>query len=96
MIYNVKDLRILLLWPGIFPNKKFGISLHAYIKSLKTRLNTRFFAILSLHKAYIKPTRAYMQPTQKVAFRHLLSNLLSSKKLLLALRKDTFRKGCND
>ncbi len=96
MTYNVKDLRILLLWPGIFSNKKFGISLHAYIKSLKTRINTRFFAILSLHKAYIKPTRAYMQPTRKVAFRHPKSNFLRHKKLLLALREDTFRNGCND
>lgn len=31
-------------------------SLHAYMKSSKMPLNTGVFAILNLHKAYMKPT----------------------------------------
>ena len=34
----------------------FRNSLHAYIKSSEMLINTGVFAILSLHKAYIKPT----------------------------------------
>ena len=35
---------------------KNGNSLHAYIKSLETRMNKRITTNLSLHKAYIIPT----------------------------------------
>ena len=33
----------------IFLNKKFGISLHAYTKSLKNRINTKIPVFFSLH-----------------------------------------------
>lgn len=36
----------------------FYLSLHAYIKSLKTSINTTYFTFQSLHKAYIIPTQS--------------------------------------
>lgn len=47
--------------------KKLKSSLHAYIKLAISPLNKADFGILSIHKAYIKPTQilhdAYMMPS---------------------------------
>lgn len=68
-------------------------SLHAYTKSLKTGINTRIFIILSLHKAYIKPTlslhktsKKYLFNAPKVAFQGAKSGFMPCNNLLLNTR----------